>query len=306
MFQLICLCAIIFIGQETGAVMDPGYEYVEEANTWLRLHIVPATWQDALLRCKAEGGMLASPSDTALTKAMLSIMSSNNALSPGVFTGIHDLISEGDFMSLDGIPVSDIQLNWAYSEPSDKNEEENCVRLTSTGQVADERCASKYPYFCRKENATMVIDKGCRTTADGYEYNAITGSCYKFHRVAQTWHRAAGVCHAEGGHLSVINSEIESLVIKTIFENNPADTLFGATHDFIAFIGAWKWNIEDGEWLTVNGQTLDEAGFAEWGDSQPNNLGGDQTVLSVQRGGKLDDRSPHIKESFICEISLGY
>lgn len=165
MLQLIFLCAIIFSGQETGAVIDPGYEYIEEANTWLRLHIAPAAWQDALQRCKAEGGVLASPSTTVLTKAMLSMMTSHNELSLGVFTGIHDLISEGDFMSLDGMAVSDIQLDWLYSEPSDKNEEENCVRLTSEGQVAHERCASKYPYFCRKENATMVVDKDCHTTA---------------------------------------------------------------------------------------------------------------------------------------------
>ncbi|XP_047987677.1 hemolymph lipopolysaccharide-binding protein-like [Leguminivora glycinivorella] len=168
--------------QEVSAVMDPGYEYIDKENTWLRLHIAPAAWQDAFLRCKTEG----------------------------------------------------------------------------------------------------------------YEYKHNTGSCYKFHRVAQTWHRAARICHAEGGHLAIINSKKESQEIKTIFEKNPGSTIFGAEHDFIALIGAWNWNIQDGEWLTVNGQTLEEAGFA---DRQPNNLGGDQTVLAVDRAGKLNDISPQVKEA---------
>ncbi|XP_047987771.1 pulmonary surfactant-associated protein D-like isoform X2 [Leguminivora glycinivorella] len=110
--------------------MDPGYEYIDKENTWLRLHIAPAAWQDAFLRCKTEGGILASPSNAELSKAMLSMMTTHNVFSLGAFTGIHDLISEGDFMSLDGVPVTHIELDWVKGEPSDKNAEENCVVLT--------------------------------------------------------------------------------------------------------------------------------------------------------------------------------
>ncbi|XP_063529545.1 secretory phospholipase A2 receptor-like [Cydia strobilella] len=305
MFYLIFLCAIIFIGQETGAVMDPGYEYIEGADTWLRLHIAPARWQDALVRCKLEGGVLASPSTIVVTKAMMSMMASyKNVLSLGVFTGIHDLISEGDFMSLDGMPVSEIQLNWVYREPSNKNEEENCVILTSTGQVAQERCANKYPYFCSKENATMVVDKDCQTTAVDYEYHPRTGSCYKFHKEVETWHRAAKVCHAEGGHLAIINSNTEAVVIKNIFENYPRDNIIGATYTDDAWVGIWKWNDRNGPWLTIHGDTLDEAGYALWAEGQPNNLNGIQTSAAIERDGLLNDVQPEAKESFICEITL--
>ncbi|XP_047987678.1 uncharacterized protein LOC125227407 [Leguminivora glycinivorella] len=303
---------------------------------------------------------------------MLSAMASyNNVLSDGVWTGIHDLVSEGDFMSLDGVSASEMPLEWVRGEPSDKGDHENCVKLADSGQVADVRCINRYPYFCRKENASMIVNKDCHTTADGYQYNARTGSCYKFHPVAQPWHRAARICHAEGGHLAIVNSQIESEQLREIYEKYPPHTLSGADFDYVAFIGVWKWNddrgnwmtiygkyyrssnskkrlkghlaivnsqIESeqlreiyekypphtlsgadfdcvafigvwkwnddrGNWMTIYGQTLEEAGFAVWGENQPNNNGGKQTCCSIERDGTLNDAQPAINLAFFCEIT---
>ncbi|XP_063617212.1 hemolymph lipopolysaccharide-binding protein-like [Cydia splendana] len=248
MFQLIFLCAI-FIGQKTAAVLDPGYEYVEEANTWLRLHIVPADWQDARVQCRLEGGVLASPSTTALTKAMLSMMTTYKVnLGTRCFTGIHDLVSKRDFMSLDGVSVTNMQLDWAHGEPS--GNDENCLVLNGEGEIADDSCSSKYPFFCRKDNAANVSHE-CHCTHKYYEYHPRTGSCYKFHKEVETWHHAAKVCHAEGGHLAIINSNTEAVVIKDIFENYPEGNIIGPTYTSNAWVGVWKWNDRNGAWLTT-------------------------------------------------------
>ncbi|XP_047987458.1 secretory phospholipase A2 receptor-like [Leguminivora glycinivorella] len=313
MSRLVLFCCILFVGhQYVSGVLDYNYEYVPEAGVWLRLHIVPANWKNAFRRCQLEGGVLASPSSYVLAKAMLSIMTENK-VSRSVFTGIHALVSEGDYLSLDGVPLSDIHLEWAEGEPSatedssDPDNNENCVVLTRLGEASDVSCTSKYPYFCRRENASMtILNEKCQTTAAGYKYEPRTNSCYKLHTNAKKWHEAAKVCHSEGGHLAVVNSDEEAEVLKEIFAMYPPKTVTGAKHDDVAIVGVWKWDDNrDGDWLTIYGQPISEAGFAKWGSGQPNNYGGVQHMTSIQRSGLLDDIAHYDREPFFCEINVG-
>ncbi|XP_063376608.1 hemolymph lipopolysaccharide-binding protein-like [Cydia fagiglandana] len=133
-----------------------------------------------------------------------------------------------------------------------------------------------------------------------YKYEPLTGSCYKFHRFAQRWNRAARVCHAEGGHLAIINSKIEAKVLKHIFEKNPVETIVEAKHADVALIGVWKWEDGDGEWSTIFGETLEKAGFAQW--SEP--LDRHSTYGAIQRSGLLDAVKKYVRDPFICEIKL--
>ncbi|XP_063376606.1 C-type lectin domain family 4 member E-like [Cydia fagiglandana] len=297
--------------QYVDGVLDHSYEYVPEADAWLRLHIVPAKWKNAFRRCQLEGGVLASPSSHALAKAMLAIMTEYKVNSRSVFTGINALVSEGDYISLDGVPLHDIHLDWAQGEPSaqddpnDPDENERCVVLNGSGEASDVSCNTKHPYFCRKENSSMANYQDCHTSAVGYHYEPRTSSCYKFHSNAKMWNEAAKVCHAEGGHLAIVNSDVEAEVLKEIFAKNPAKTVTGAKHDDVAIVGFWKWgdNI-DGDWLTIYGQPISEAGFAKWGKGQPNNYNGVQHWGSIQRTGLFDDITDYDREPFFCEINL--
>ncbi|XP_063376607.1 hemolymph lipopolysaccharide-binding protein-like [Cydia fagiglandana] len=169
MLQFLFLCVILSVGQHhVAAVLDPGYEFVQEADAWLRLHMVPAVWSDARLRCQLEGGVLASPSTDAITRAMLTQMIRHKVTSRNVFTGIHALNFDLDFTSLDGVPLSKINLDWAPNEPDDDNEEEQkCVVLNGAGQVADVSCNDKHPYFCKKESSVMNTTSDCPTTDIG-------------------------------------------------------------------------------------------------------------------------------------------
>ncbi|XP_063358712.1 secretory phospholipase A2 receptor-like [Cydia amplana] len=293
-------------------VLDHSYEYVPEADAWLRLHIVPANWKNAFRRCQLEGGVLASPSTHAVAKAMLAIMTEYKVNSRSVFTGINALVSEGDYMSLDGVPLSDIHLDWEQGEPSaqddpnDADESEKCVVLNGSAEASDVSCNTKHPYFCRKDNASMSNYQDCHTTVVGYQYEPRTYSCYKFHSNAKMWHEAAKVCHAEGGHLAIVNSDTEAEVLKEIFTKNPAITVSGAKHDDIAIVGFWKWgDNKDGNWLTIYGQPISEAGYAKWGKDQPNNFDGLQHWGSIQRTGLFDDIEYDDREPFFCEINIG-
>ncbi|XP_063617172.1 C-type lectin domain family 10 member A-like [Cydia splendana] len=303
-----------------------GYEYVQEADAWLRLHIVPADWQDARLRCHLEGGVLTSPTSSALTKAMIAIMAANQVTMRQVFTGIQAVVARGHFMTIDGIPLSNLSLRWADNEPNNANNNEDCLVMNSEGEVADVNCANVYPFFCTKKSSKMTVNKcgntdnekelrnflymakepaiKCRLCTTEYHLEPRIGSCYKFHQVPRTWHQAAAACFSEGGHLAIINSPIESQVLKELFAKYPENTL-RVKYPHVAMIGFWDWNehARNGEWFTIFGETLTDAGFSTWAPNEPNNAFGIEFCGSIVRDGLLNDFECNTTAVFICEIT---
>lgn len=85
-----------------------------------------------------------------------------------------------------------------------------------------------------------------------YNLDARTGSCYKFHRGGLIWSRAYMTCAAEGGHLAVIDTVGEQLVLKDIFAKHAQNTLFNAVFKDSALIGFSDWG-EKGTWTTIHG-----------------------------------------------------
>ncbi|XP_047987769.1 hemolymph lipopolysaccharide-binding protein-like [Leguminivora glycinivorella] len=140
----------------------------------------------------------------------------------------------------------------------------------------------------------------CGVNDKGYEWEPSTGSCYKYHPIIKSWRRARDICLHEGGQLAIINSVTESLVLKNIYLKNQ---IYRPPHmdPNHAFIGFRKSN--DGNWVTVNGQSLAEAGFDRWAPGEPNNYNGAEECGSI-RVGLLNDW-PCSKHPLpcICEIT---
>ncbi|CAH2238339.1 jg21673, partial [Pararge aegeria aegeria] len=135
-----------------------------------------------------------------------------------------------------------------------------------------------------------------------YTFESRTGSCYKFHKVPRTWSRAYMACTAEGGHLAIINSDTEAQVIKELFGKNPAGSMRGNFWKDVAFVGFHDWG-EHGEFLTIEGQTLEEAGYAKFSGGEPNNATTGEYCGAVYRSALLDDLWCENKYAFICEMS---
>ncbi|XP_063533712.1 hemolymph lipopolysaccharide-binding protein-like [Cydia strobilella] len=281
-------------------------DYVDypDAGGWLKLHRIPANWNDARLRCHLEGGTLASP----LTQKMSDVLKSfveDNVLGCGIFTGIHATFSRGDFASIEGVPLERIPHHWASGEPDNDQDSEQCILQLKDGSLADVRCNETYPYICYRKYTNQMTN-ACGTFDNEYQLDARTGSCYKFHLVPRTWSRAHMACTAEGGHLAVINSGAEAKVLEELFAKNPVGKLqsrapFGKD---IVFIGFHDWN-EHGEWLTVQGQTLEQAGYARWSGGQPDNSTSNehrgQFCGGIFRSAQLDDLWCGLPYHFICE-----
>ncbi|XP_063617329.1 macrophage mannose receptor 1-like [Cydia splendana] len=311
-FRLLCL--MLFTGCQYAAgspVSVTEYEYVREADAWLRLHIVPAAWSDAAVHCQLEDGVLASPTSSAIVRTMLDVMDKHKLALNSVFIGATSRFSKGNFKSLDGENLAD-SLEWASGEPDNAFDAEDCLALTGAGTLADVSCTRVLPYFCRKtvhncssDNEITSPTSGLRTCNDrsDYKWETSTGSCYKFHGVSKPWRLALATCHAEGGHLAVINSDTESAVLKNLYNYN-TDTVTGADQPKHALIGFRKY--DDGAWATIFGETLVEAGFANWDVGEPSNGSGvvNEYCGSLHLNGLLNDASCSWKSPFICEITL--
>ncbi|XP_061707735.1 macrophage mannose receptor 1-like [Cydia pomonella] len=280
------LCAILFVGTHYAAgAPNSGYQYSREVNAWLRLHMVPATWAEAGMRCLLEGAVLASPTTNAMAQVMVAMMD-DHKLTYSVFTGINSILVRENFTSLEGLPVSSIPVSWADGQPDNDNTDEDCLVLTSEGKLADMSCESMLPYFCRKE------DKCGATKAKGYKWEPRTGSCYKYHEEFRMWRDALATCHAEGGHLTTINHNIESTVLKEIFSGKIGN---------YAFVGILHYN--DDVWATINGEMLSDFGFLGWAKGEPNNVNENEFCGSIYHDGLLNDVQCHQSAPFICEFT---
>ncbi|XP_046959960.1 secretory phospholipase A2 receptor [Vanessa cardui] len=275
------------------------YKYINDAEGFLKLHRVPANWHEARLRCHLEGAKLASPLNEKLKTAMKDLMKQEN-IQRCIFTGIHSVFSRGDFHSVEGVPLSKIPHSWAEDEPDNYEDKESCLLMLSSGLLADVNCSEPLPYMCYKKSTKRLHLNSCGTVDPGYELNPRTGSCYKFHRVPRTWSRAYMTCTAEGGHLAIINSETEAQVIKEIFAKNPGSSMVGNFWKDIAFMGFHDWG-EHGEFLTIHGDTLLEAGYDKFSPGEPNNATTGEFCGAVYRNGMYDDLWCENKYAFICE-----
>ncbi|XP_012260693.2 hemolymph lipopolysaccharide-binding protein-like [Athalia rosae] len=123
---------------------------------------------------------------------------------------------------------------------------------------------------------------------------------YKFHCQAKTWNDARLECKREGGHLVVINSVEEAYVITQLF-NASRSGIVDAVYTTYAFVGIHDM-FEDGQFVTLDGKTLEEAGYNEWAAGEPNNFRNQpENCGAIKLDGKLNDTQCHLKFAFICE-----
>ncbi|KAJ8709532.1 hypothetical protein PYW08_009536 [Mythimna loreyi] len=271
------------------------YKYSFKAHAWFKSVVVPATWFDARLRCSLEGAVLASPTTPEILAEMRNLMNHSNPEFE-IFTGIHATVSQGDFYTIEGIPLSNIPVPWADNEPNNEDNKESCITLNGNGELADRQCQETRPYVCYRMKTFKEEIKDCGTVDLEYNLDARTNKCYKFHTVPRNFSRAFLACSAEGGHLAIINSETEATVLKEIFAKYPEADLVGNFRKDGAFIGFHDWS-ESWDWRTIHGQTLTDAGYSKF----RGNPASGQSCGAIDRNARLDDWWCDATIPFICE-----
>lgn len=285
---LICLSNLFVLNLEY-VQCTSDYLFNVNANGWLKVHTIPATWEQAFLRCHYEGAVLASPLTKEMGKALFE-KTLRMDLEQTIHLGTHDLNSKGDFFSVEGVPLDSLVLSWSKVKGTG-----DCLAMTSDGLAVLAQCTEPRPYICYKklDNLTMNI---CGTFDDAYQFNEKTGSCYKTHVQKQTWSDAYKICAAEGGYLLILNDDTEVAVVQEMFPKRSGKD----AHQYDRFhVGLRAWGHER-TWITVRGERI-ESVYNKWNPGQPDNFQGVQDRGAFMKIGTFDDHGANAVCMFVCE-----
>ncbi|XP_023951360.2 C-type lectin domain family 10 member A [Bicyclus anynana] len=271
------------------------YKYHNTVDAWLKFHAVPGTWREAQQRCFLEGAILASPVDAAWQAAIIAQINATTSNGANIYTGIHSIYSKGYFHSIEGVPLAKMSLQWMSGQPDNFGNSEDCI-VYSRGEIADVNCSEVFPFVCYKNSIDNTSVMPCGTIDKKYEFVADTGSCYKFHSNHVTWAEAYKFCAAEGAYLAVINNKEEANRLAELHKKHYPQS----TEQYVTLIGVHD-AYKDGIWRTIQGQTLEVAGYAEWERGQPDNAGAGKACGAMFPNGKLDDFWCNQDTKFLCE-----
>ncbi|XP_046737162.1 hemolymph lipopolysaccharide-binding protein-like [Diprion similis] len=124
---------------------------------------------------------------------------------------------------------------------------------------------------------------------------------YKLHTREVPWNKARTTCEEEGGHLVILNSVSEAKKDSELY--NKAGRVTGSAYLFLVSVGFHQF-YEEGQFVTIHGQTLAKAGFSEWLDREPDSSDAGQQCGSLERTGRLCDHgcSAPLAFKFTCIV----
>ncbi|KAM3963156.1 C-type lectin 10 [Aphomia sociella] len=285
-------------GQRDKKFFRNDYKYVEETQSFYKFHTLSRNWQDARRLCKLEGASLFYPSDEKEAKAVINIWKDSQP-QEYVLIGISSTLAKGVFITIDGLPISDVYNKWSKGEPNNANGNEDCIAFKrEDGTFNDVNCANKYAFICKKTLASLEWNSACNMPYTDYVYSETFGRCYKFHLTPKNWTEAYVTCNAEESFLAVIESQKEADYFVELTQKAPKDQVQGNYLRGAVLLGFHK--IDDEGWKTIKGNPLKESGYTKWGNQQPD--GGDREECGTMfYNGHLNDLGCHHKCFFICE-----
>ena len=140
--------------------------------------------------------------------------------------------------------------------------------------------------------------KGCMSYLQRDDYVVTVGiGAHKLHKRKMKWNQARKSCMDEGGLLVIINSVEEEALLMNWAKREKVESTWLGVHD----------QFEEGDWVTLTGQTLDAAGYDKWSTvwpNQPDNYGGRQNCGVLTKEGGIDDIECDLSFPYFCEINL--
>ncbi|XP_044727977.1 macrophage mannose receptor 1-like [Chrysoperla carnea] len=259
-------------------------------------HGDPQVWNEARKICVSENGHLAiinSLNEAQTLSAQIyvhpKVFSAPNidpSLRGTILIGFHDYFKQGEYVTLDGKGIEYSYAFWAQNQPNDNGGTNKCGAYVIGGGL-------------RVTSVSNPKDSVPR----GYFLYPDTDSYYKFHTDIQTWAEARSICEAEGGYLTIINSQEEASFLVRLMSQYPLAVLDPAIteKEYFIFIGFHDW-FRVGEWVTIDGKSLISSGYVHWKLGEPNNAGGWERCGSFYVNGGLNDLNCDFLQPFVCEI----
>lgn len=229
------------------------------------------TWEEAKAACEAKGGHLATITSEEEQQKLNLYNAGNHNLWIG---GCKN--AEGQWCWVTGEPWE--YENWGDGEPNNSSnvvEGENCVAMwpEKWNDLANGNIYEQSGYICEWEatNDESAVEE------DGY-----AGHVYEFYTLPEsewesgpiTWEQAERRCEWKGGHLAVIESQVENdYLYAAMKQKGYENACFGYSDKETE--GSWKW---------VNGV---QSSYINWHSGEPNNQNGDEDYAMFYQ--KFDD-----------------
>ncbi|GBP54958.1 Hemolymph lipopolysaccharide-binding protein [Eumeta japonica] len=190
---------------------------------------------------------------------------------------------------------------WGAGQP-DNSGNEDCV-IATRGLLFDVQCKNLNHFICKRTSSTAITDSVCQTLDSEYSPNSDNSSCYKIHKQPKKWSQAYAACKDEGSDLAVVNSQGEAdylvQLMKKVFNSTVTaphlkNYLYVGFHDLFT----------EGEYLTIKGETLKQAGYSEWQKGQPDDHHGKEDCGCINGKGHFNDIDCENVLLFICERNI--
>ncbi|XP_063821234.1 secretory phospholipase A2 receptor-like [Ostrinia nubilalis] len=263
---------------------------------------IAKNWFQARQICEAEGTSLLVPDSLEEMENLKLLISNMKAHYIGIFIGLHDQFSNGNFVNLKGEPIQGtiLQYLWAEGRPDRANGSEHCVIMTREGLFDDKPCDDIHPFVCKILGEATKVNEECNNFDVGYTPHD-NGKCYKFHVEPLSWHDAYLVCKSEEGDLAVINSAEEAaLITKFMGDHIHID----APDPNILLIG-FSDLLFPYQYRTIDGQTLEEAGYSSWSPFKEEDVEFESKHCgAISRTGFLEMTECALPGMFLCEKAI--
>ena len=89
-------------GQKAKRFFRKDYTYIEEFDSFYKIHIIPQTWPDAKRVCAQEGATFWHPDNDDEARGLISLWNTTKPKIEWMYVGLSDLLVEGTFETVDG------------------------------------------------------------------------------------------------------------------------------------------------------------------------------------------------------------
>ncbi|XP_026764354.2 macrophage mannose receptor 1-like isoform X1 [Galleria mellonella] len=282
-------------GQRDKKFFRKDYKYLEDTESFYKIHVIARSWQAARDTCKLEGASLFYPADEGEANTITK-MWTNDLISVQIFIGISSLLGNRVFVTIDGLSISDVYHKWLKGEPNNLGGNENCVVIKRDGSLNDCSCSLPHNFICKKTLASLEWNSACNFPNTDYTYSETLNRCYKFHLTPKNWNEAYATCIAEQSFLAVIENQAEADYFVKLIREAPKHTVQVNYSRGTVFLGFH--NIDGEYWKTVNGAALEGIGYSKWGYFYGDD---NEKCGSMFYNGELNKMGCHHKSFFICE-----
>uniref|UniRef100_A0A2A4K0G1 C-type lectin domain-containing protein n=1 Tax=Heliothis virescens TaxID=7102 RepID=A0A2A4K0G1_HELVI len=144
--------------------------------------------------------------------------------------------------------------------------------------LSEYTCAQRNKKFFRKD----------------YSYLEATESFYKFHTLSKTWPEAKKLCALEGASLFYPQNDEEAHTVISFWNSTqPHYAIYIGISDLVV----------KGVFESIDGYPISDV-YNHWSQGEPNDAGGVEDCVAMNKEGRLNDDNCYRKFPFICKKTL--